>query len=438
MIKAKQVNVFWFRRDLRIHDNRGFFEALSHDLPVLPIFILDTNILDKLPKKDHRVDFILDALSDLHEKFKQHGSGLHVYYGDPLDVYKKILKEHNVHIVFTNHDYEPYAIKRDDAVMRLLREHKADFQTFKDNVIFEKSEVAKDDGKFYSVYTPYMRKWKETLSKLIKKEGKLPQFSSEKKLDQLIKSKGHILSHKDIGFLPSDIPAPGKTIKKEILTKYGERRDFPALDATSHLGVHLRFGTVSVRDLVKKAIELKATVWLSELIWREFFMQILWHNPFVVDGPFKEKYSKIEWRNNKEEFKAWCEGRTGYPIVDAGMRELNTTGHMHNRVRMVVGSFLVKHLLINWQWGEKYFAEKLFDFDLSANNGNWQWVAGCGCDASPYFRVFNPYTQTEKFDKKEEYIKKWIPELGTDKYPDPIVEHAFARDRVLKAYSVVK
>lgn len=438
MSKAKQVNIFWFRRDLRAHDNRGFFEALSSDLPVLPIFIFDPIILDKLPKKDHRVDFILNYLTELHEKFKEHGSGLHVYFGEPLDVYKNILKEYSVHTVFTNHDYEPYAIKRDDMILRVLRENKVDFQTFKDQVIFEKSEVVKDDGNFYSVYTPYMRKWKENYSKLVKKEGALPQFPSEKKLDRLIKSKGHLLNHKDIGFTPSDIPAPGKTVKKEILTKYGERRDFPAQDATSHLGVHLRFGTVSVRDLVKKAVELKATVWLSELIWREFFMQILWHNPHVVEGPFKEKYAKIEWRNDKKEFEAWREGKTGYPIVDAGMRELNTTGHMHNRVRMIVGSFLVKHLLINWQWGEKYFAEKLFDFDLSANNGNWQWVAGCGCDASPYFRVFNPYTQTEKFDKEEEYIKKWIPELGTSKYPDPIVEHTFARNRVLKAYSVVK
>lgn len=434
MSKAKPVNIFWFRRDLRAHDNNGFFEALTHALPVVPIFIFDTNILEKLPKEDHRVDFILDALKALDEKFKEQGSGLHVYFGDPLDIYKKLLKEYKINAVFTNHDYEPYAVKRDEAVQRILREQGVDFQTFKDQVIFEKSEVSKDDGGFYTVFTPYMRKWKERFAKL----KTFPQYPSEKKLSNLLPGKGELLDHKDIGFKPSSIQAPGKTVKKEIITKYAERRDYPALDATSHLGVHLRFGTVSIRDLVKKAQELKSQIWLSELIWREFFMQILWHNPYVVDGPFKEKYAKIKWRNNKEEFKVWCEGQTGYPIVDAGMRELNQTGHMHNRVRMIVGSFLVKHLLIDWRWGEKYFAQKLFDFDLSANNGNWQWVAGCGCDAAPYFRIFNPESQTEKFDKEHEYIKKWVPELGTKAYPEPIVEHTFARNRCLEAYKIVK
>lgn len=432
MKKEKAYNIFWFRRDLRSHDNRGLFEALSHDLSVLPIFILDSNILEKLPKSDHRVDFILDNLSNLHENFKSQGSGLHVYFGDPLEVYKDLVKKYKVHTVFANHDYEPYAIKRDQVIQKFLRENKIDFQTFKDQVIFEKSEVMKDDGNFYSMFTPYSRKWKENLNKL----KTIPNFRSEKKLGGLIQSKGQLLTHQDIGFKKSNIAAPGKIIKKSILTQYGEKRDFPALDATSHLGVHLRFGTVSIRDLVKKALELKASVWLTELIWREFFMQILWHNPYVTEGPFKEKYKKIKWRNNKEEFKSWCEGKTGYPIVDAGMRELNATGHMHNRVRMVVGSFLVKHLLIDWRWGEKYFAEKLFDFDLAANNGNWQWVAGCGCDAAPYFRVFNPYTQAEKFDKSEEYIKKWVQDFKD--YPAPIVEHTYARTRVLEVYKVVK
>lgn len=434
MKTPKSINIFWFRRDLRVHDNHGFYEALTHDLDVLPIFIFDSNILEKLPKKDHRVDFIIDSLNDLSQKLEAEGSGIQTYFGDPLDIFKKLMSEYKIHTVFTNHDYEPSAVKRDSAIQRILREQAIDFQTFKDQVIFEKSEVVKDDGKFYSVYTPYMRKWKENLFKLKKKEGKIPSYKSENKLERLLKIKPKVLSHKDIGFVRSDIPAPGKTIKKDILTKYKERRDYPAQDATSHLGLHLRFGSVSIRDLVRKAEDLKATTWLSELIWREFFMQILWHNPQVVDGPFKEKYANIPWRNNKEEFNAWCEGKTGYPIVDAGMRELNATGHMHNRVRMIVGSFLVKHLLINWQWGEKYFAEKLFDFELASNNGNWQWVAGCGCDAAPYFRVFNPDTQTKKFDKDLEYVRKWVPELGTDKYPEPIVEHTFARTRVLKAY----
>lgn len=433
-----QLNIFWFRRDLRVHDNHGFDEALAYGLPVLPLFIFDSNILEKLPKKDHRVDFILSALSELDEKFKKYESGLCVQQGDPVAVYEELLKKYDIKTVFTNHDYEPYAIKRDESVQKLLRKHGVDFQTFKDQVIFEKAEVTKDNGEFYSVFTPYSRKWKEQLTKLRAKAGKIPQYTSEKKLNHLFKFKGRLLDHKEIGFEPSHIIAPGKTVRADILTRYEEHRNFPAMDKTSHLGVHLRFGTVSIRDLVKKVLELKAVAWLNELIWREFFMQILWGHPHVVEGPLKAKYEKIEWRNNKSEFKDWCDGRTGYPIVDAGMRELNKTGHMHNRVRMIVGSFLVKHLLINWQWGESYFAEKLFDFDLAANNGNWQWVAGCGCDAAPYFRIFNPTSQAEKFDKEEEYIKKWVPEYGTSKYLKPIVEHAFARKRALETYKKLK
>lgn len=431
----KKINIFWFRRDLRLHDNHGLFQALSGEYPVLPLFIFDTSILQKLPKNDHRVSFIHFYLNEINQKLATYGSSLQIEVGSPLEVYGKLIKNLKaqnfvIEKVFANHDYEPYAFRRDEEVEKLLSKNNIQFETFKDQVIFEKNEVTKEDGSHYTVFTPYSKKW---LSKL--KEQSFKHYVSESKLNNCLKAKRAFPALVDIGFRLSAIPLPGKTIKKEILLKYKTQRDYPSLDATTHLGVHLRFGTVSVRDCVKKALEFKSETWLSELIWREFFMQILWHNPYVVDGPFKEKYAKIKWRNNESEFAAWCEGRTGYPIVDAGMRELNTTGFMHNRVRMIVGSFLVKHLLIDWSWGEKYFAEKLFDFDLSANNGNWQWVAGCGCDAAPYFRIFNPHAQTEKFDKDLKYIRKWVPEFQTQDYASPIVEHVFARKRCLEAFS---
>ncbi len=431
----QNYNIFWFRRDLRLHDNRGLFEALNSDKPVIPIFIFDTNILSKLKnKKDHRVEFIHTYLNLIQQKLNTANTYLHVFHGDPIEIYKQIIKQWKIGTVFTNHDYEPYATKRDRLIADLLSQNGIEFKTFKDQVIFEKDEVVKDDGSFYSVYTPYMKKWKEVF-----KKTKFIRYPSEKKTDKIASLKPKkSFSIEDIGFSESGLTLPAKTIKKDILLSYKEKRDFPALDHTSHLGVHLRFGTVSVRDLVEKAIELKAETWLSELIWREFFMQILWHNPRVIGEPFKEKYSKIKWRDSEKDFLAWCEGRTGYPIVDAGMRELNNTGHMHNRVRMVTASFLVKHLLIDWRKGEQYFAEKLFDFDLSANNGNWQWVAGCGCDAAPYFRIFNPDSQQEKFDKDFKYIEKWVPEYKTKKYAEPIVNHAFARNRALKAFEVLK
>ncbi len=435
MESNKTCNIFWFRRDLRLQDNNGLFEALRGDLPVLPIFIFDTYILDQLKnKKDHRVEFIHASLVELDTKLKSLGSRLHVYLGTPVDIFEKLLKKYGVHTIFANSDYEPYARERDSKVESLLHKHGILFQTFKDQVIFERSEVVKENGECYSVYTPYKNKWKEVL-----KEKPIQHFLSEKKLDHFVPTKqATFLSLEDIGFQKTNIPFPAKIIQKKILTYYKVQRDFPALDATSHLGLHLRFGTVSVRDLAQKAIEIKAETWLNELIWREFFMQIMWHNPRVAKEPFKKKYASIPWRTAPQEFKAWCEGKTGYTLVDAGMRELNETGHMHNRVRMVAASFLVKHLLINWQDGEKYFAEKLFDFDLAANNGNWQWVAGCGCDAAPYFRIFNPETQQEKFDKDFKYIQKWVPEYKSSQYSQKIVEHVYARNRALAAFKVLK
>jgi deoxyribodipyrimidine photo-lyase len=437
MSKTKQkINIFWFRRDLRLHDNHGLYQALKSDLPVLPIFIFDQNILDKLPNNDHRVEFIHSALNEINEKLKPYGGSLRVFHSDPIKAFKIMVEEYDLEGVYTNHDYEPYAKIRDDSVSELLKKNGVTFYTFKDQVLFEKDEVVKDDGKPYTVYTPYSKKWKSHLNNVTIKD--IPSYSSEKKLEAMLKAKYPLPSLEKLGFVPSELRAPGKSVKKDILVHYREKRDFPALESTSKLGVHLRFGTVSPRDCIRKAIELKSETWLSELIWREFFMQILWHFPNVINGPFKEKYSKIQWRNNTKEFEAWCQGQTGYPIVDAGMRELNQTGFMHNRVRMITASFLIKHLLIDWRWGEKYFAEKLFDFDLSANNGNWQWVAGCGCDGAPYFRIFNPDSQTEKFDNKFEYIRKWVPEYQSKNYPERIVEHTFARNRCLKAFEVVK
>lgn len=425
-----KVTLFWFRRDLRLKDNAGLYHALKSNKNVLPIFIFDKSILEKLSnKKDKRVEFIHDALLKLNEQLHEIGSTLTIFHSTPSDVFQELIKQHNISAVYTNHDYEPYANERDEQVKAFLKNHQIDFYTYKDQCIFEKSEVTKDDGKPYTVFTPYSRKWKSKLTEFYTKS-----YPTEKYFHNLYQCTPKPLITLDtIGFEKTDLEIPKKTIKKELIIKYKEQRDFPALHGTTLLSVHLRFGTVSIRELTRAALALNET-WLNELIWRDFYMMILHHFPHVAKSSFKPQYDRIVWRNNEAEFKAWCEGKTGYPIVDAGMRELNTTGFMHNRVRMIVASFLVKDLLIDWRWGEAYFAEKLLDFDLSANNGGWQWAAGSGCDAAPYFRVFNPTEQTKKFDPKLEYIKKWIPELNTNEYPLPIVEHSQARLRTLSAY----
>jgi len=419
------TTVFWFRRDLRLQDNSGLYHALKENKDVIPIFIFDTNILDQLEEKsDRRVDFILHSLALLHDQLKEIGSSLLVFYGDPINVFRQL----NPKAVYANHDYEPYALNRDLGIRNLLSERNIEFKTYKDQVIFEKSEVIKDDGQPYTVFTPYSRKWKSLLPTVIK------SYPSENHYDSFKKIPAQKLpSLTDIGFQPTGSTFPDRVIKQAIIEKYHLQRNFPAIEGTTHLSVHLRFGTISIRKLVEVARK-KNEAWLNELIWRDFYHMILWHFPHVVDNAFKPAYDRIQWRNDETEFNAWCEGKTGYPIVDAGMKELNHTGYMHNRVRMIVASFLTKHLLIDWRWGESYFARKLLDFDLAANNGGWQWAAGSGCDAAPYFRVFNPQLQTEKFDPELKYIKKWIPELGTTNYPKPIVDHKFARDRALKAY----
>ena len=426
----KKVNIFWFRRDLRLEDNAGLYYALKKGLPVLPVFIFDPNILDKLEDKtDARVNFIYSTIENLNLQLIELDSSLKTFYSTPEKVFKELTKEYDIESVYVNHDYEPYAAERDTAVKLYLEKSKIGFKSYKDQCIFEKSEVTKDDGKPYSIFTPYSKKWKAKLNDYYTKA-----YPNKKYFKNFIKiSPFKIPELKKMGFEKSNIQIPSKTISKSILIKYKEQRDFPAINGTSRLSVHLRFGTISIRALAKQAVLLNET-WLNELIWRDFYMMILHHFPHVATNSFKPAYDKIEWRNNETEFKYWCEGKTGFPIVDAGIRELNTTGFMHNRVRMIVASFLVKDLLIDWRWGEAYFAQKLLDFDLSANNGGWQWAAGCGCDAAPYFRVFNPTEQIRKFDPKYEYIKKWIPELNTDKYPTPIVDHAAARLRVLRVY----
>lgn len=426
----KKVSLFWFRRDLRLDDNAGLYHALKSNVPVLPIFIFDKHILDKLEdKKDKRVEFIHSAITDLSSQLKDLGSSIKVFYSTPEKVFKELVKEYDIQAVYTNHDYEPYATERDLAIKEILSKNKIEFKTYKDQCIFEKNEVTKDDGKPYTVFTPYSRKWKLRLT-----DYQIKPYPNKKYFSNFLKTISfEIPSLKKMGFEKTDLEVPSKTISKSIVTHYKEQRDFPAIKGTSRLSIHLRFGTVSIRALVKQALVLNET-WLNELIWRDFYMTILYHFPHAAKNSFKPHYDRIAWRNNETEFKAWCEGKTGFPIVDAGMHELNTTGFMHNRVRMIVASFLVKDLLIDWRWGEAYFAQKLLDFDLSANNGGWQWAAGSGCDSAPYFRVFNPTEQTKKFDPKYEYIKKWVPEFNTPQYVKPIVDHAFARLRVLAVY----
>jgi deoxyribodipyrimidine photo-lyase len=425
------VNIFWFRRDLRLDDNVGFYNALKSDCPVLPIFIFDDDILKKLPKEDARLSFIFETLQEMRATLqKTHGSGIAMLHGNPNTVFEKLISEYNIHTVFTNRDYEPYATERDDQIEQLLASNAIQFKTFKDQVIFEKDEVVKKDGLPYKVYTPFMKVWKEQF-----KMHNLDFYYTSSYLKNLIQDTNlPNLSLAAIGFSPATQKIEKYTVTPQLIQDYEETRNFPALDATSKLGPHLRFGTVSIRKMIEKAISEKNEVFWHELIWREFFMQILWHFPHTSKSSFKPKYDGIEWRNNETEFEQWCKGETGYPLVDAGMRQLNKTGFMHNRIRMLVGSFLCKHLLIDWRWGEAYFAEKLHDYEMSSNIGNSQWVAGSGVDAAPYFRIFNPTTQIKKFDKDLAYIKKWVPEFQELTYAKEMVDHKEARERCLFTY----
>lgn len=429
---TSEIAVFWFRRDLRLDDNRGLFHALSTGIPVLPVFIFDRNILDYLDDKDdRRVIFIHRQLVQLHEELRKLGAGLRVFYGTPEEAFQTLLKEKNVKMVFTNHDYEPYAKIRDREIGQMLTQNGVQFQTFKDQVIFEKDEVLTGNGLPYTVFTPYSKRWKERLTIAdFQPLSCKPLYGSFFQWDA-----PDLIALRQMGFQNREIDFPPSHVEDNVISQYAEKRNFPALPATSRLSVHLRFGTISIRSLVSRALQLSES-WLNELIWREFYMQVLWHFPRISEGKsFKPAYDNIPWVNNEVDFKAWCEGKTGYPIVDAGMRELVATGFMHNRVRMITASFLVKHLLIDWRWGEAWFARHLLDFDLAANNGGWQWSASSGCDAAPYFRVFNPLLQTQKFDPNLAYIKHWVPEYNDLAYiQNPIIQHEFARKRVIDTY----
>jgi deoxyribodipyrimidine photo-lyase len=431
MTKIKQtVSIFWFRRDLRFEDNRALFEATKSETQVLPLFIFDTDILSQLDdKNDRRVDFVYQALTYLQNKLLPLGRSLCIRTGKPLDIFKILLEEYDVKDVYTNSDYEQSAIERDRAIAAFLKTNSIRFLSFKDQVIFEWNEVLKANGEPYSIFTPYSKVWKQKLS-----DNDLLPYPSEDFLSTFILTEHPSFpSLADIGFNKTDMVFSTPILDNSIIANYENTRNIPAIEGTTRLSIHLRFGTISIRKAVACALVTNEQ-WLNELIWREFFMSILVHFPQVETGAFRKKYEAIAWRNNEKEFEAWCEGKTGYPIVDAGMRQLNETGWMHNRVRMIVASFLTKHLLIDWRWGEAYFANKLIDYELSSNNGNWQWAAGCGCDAAPYFRVFNPSEQTKRFDPELKYIRKWVKEFDTLDYPQPIVEHSFARNRALEVY----
>jgi len=426
------IVIFWMRRDLRLEDNAALYHALKSGYKVVPLFIYDTLILDKLDNKaDRRVDFINRALLQIKDSLAEIGAAIEIQHGRPLDIFNLLMAKYNIAAVYVNHDYEPYASERDGMIESMLQKKNIPFYTFKDQVIFEKDEVIKDNGKPYSIFTPYSRKWKEKLN-----EFYLKSYPSLSLIENLFRQPSlPFLLLEDIGFTKTDLVSAPSQANADIIKHYQKHRDLPGKAGTSRLGVHLRFGTISIRQLAAFSKELSAT-YLNELIWRDFYQCILWHFPEVGKGAsFKPAYDHIAWKNNEDEFEKWCAGQTGYPIVDAGMRELNETGFMHNRVRMITASFLCKHLLIDWRWGEAYFAQKLLDFDLASNNGGWQWAAGSGCDAAPYFRIFNPYLQTKKFDAALIYINRWVPEHQEFSYPKPIIDHDFARKRCLLVYS---
>jgi len=426
----ESFGLMWFRRDLRLEDQRALYYALKEQGAVLPVFVFDREILDELPGvRDARINFIYGVVVDLKRRLEAMGSSLWVYNGKPLDAFRVLISTYHITGLYMNRDYEPYAMERDSQVVGLMEGHHIPVKSYKDQVVYEADEVLKKDGTPYTVFTPYMRRWKQHLQEDTLDDHPVNDLTA--KLYQT--APFQMPSLESIGFQETFMSFPPRIIDEETVRQYHQNRDFPAVNGTSRLGVHLRFGTISIRRVVARALQLNET-WLNELIWREFFMMILRHFPWVVDQSFKPEYDDIEWRNDESDFKAWINGKTGYPLVDAGMRELNATGYMHNRPRMVTASFLTKHLLIDWRWGESYFAEKLLDYELASNNGGWQWAAGSGCDAAPYFRIFNPYRQASRFDPHQQYIKNWIPEIAAGDYVDPIVDHKHARERALKIY----
>jgi deoxyribodipyrimidine photo-lyase len=420
--------IFWFRRDLRLEDNVGLWQALASGYKVIPVFIFDTEILGKLEPDDARVSFIFEAIDNINHKLKTVGSEIFMLHGTPEVSFKILLSTFRIKAVYINRDYEPYSISRDNKIQKILESKQIPIFSFKDQVVFEKSEIIKDNGKPYTVYTPYSTRWLKEF-----KESFIEEIPSSDLIGNFRKLDDHSVSIESIGFKKSTLNVRKTELSESLIFNYNLTRDIPSAAGTSMVGPHLRFGTISIREVMRKTFGINL-VYTKELIWREFFMQILYHFPHVEEGSFRPEYDRILWLNNEESFEKWCTGKTGFPLIDAGMRELNMTGYMHNRVRMVTANFLTRHLLTDWRWGEAWFASRLLDYDLASNNGNWQWSAGTGCDAAPYFRIFNPEIQLKKFDPDLIYTKKWIPEFGTDCYPSPIVDHSFARKRAISYY----
>ena len=471
--------LFWFRRDLRATDNAGLYHALKSARRVYCVFVFDTEILDALPNKlDRRVEFILESVGELEASLRALGGGLMVRHARADALIPALARELNVDAVFVNDDYEPLAIARDLRVRDELMRNDIGFHAFKDTVIFEKGEVLTQAGGSYSVFTPYKNAWLKKLDDFYLKAYPVHAYAIRLAPSPANESLPTLAS---LGFEPTNLKALGIDAGEsgarrrledfvERMERYRDARDFPAVKGVSWLSVHNRFGTVSIRELAALAhaetLRRKnpgAETWLGELIWRDFYFQILYHHPHVVASAFRREYDAIEWPNDNALFAAWCEARTGYPIIDAAMRQINQTGYMHNRLRMIVASFLTKDLLIDWRLGEKYFADNLNDFDLAANNGGWQWAASTGCDAQPYFRIFNPVTQSERFDPAGKFIRRYLPELknvpdkfihapwtmplpeqqscaaviGND-YPAPVVDHAVQREKALALYKAIK
>lgn len=427
----QHITIFWFRRDLRLDDNKALYYALKSSQRVLPLFIFDHCIIDKLQPSDHRVEYIFNLLSKIHRQLKSMHSGLLIKIGVPADIFRELICEFQVEAVFCNADHEPYGQQRDQQIRELLEKHNIPMHQSLDHLVMEKNEVLKADGLPYRVFTPYSREWKKVLNNSHLKNYPSGQLSGRFFTGEL----PDFPSMKQLGFSASGMAMPVEGIREEIIADYDKTRDFPFLDGTSRVGPQLRFGAISIRRLTSLACSLNET-YLNELIWREFYAMILWHFPKVAENAFKPEYDRIAWRNDEAEFESWCQGATGYPMVDAGMRQLNKTGFMHNRLRMITASFLCKHLLIDWRWGMSYFDSMLFDYELSSNNGGWQWCAGSGTDAAPYFRIFNPMEQQKKFDPDKLFIKQWIPEFGTEAYPSPVVDHRQARLRCLQVYQL--
>lgn len=428
-MEKEKYNVFWFRRDLRLDDNKGLFHALRHQHKVLPVFIFDTTILDTLVNTDPRVEFIYNSLVNIQKELSLSGKNIIIRIGNPLNIFNDLMQEYPLNAVYANRDHEPYGISRDKRIEELLKQAGIAFHLYTDHLLFDKNEILRDEGVPYHIYTPYNKKAKSLL-----KVTHLAKYPSDELLGNIAESQDlSIIPYETTGFVTSGMHFPSAIIDQSIIELYSQTRDFPAVEGTSRLGVHLRFGTISIRKLASIALKI-SDVFFNQLLWREFYASILWHYPHVTDTSFKIQYENITWRNNEGEFEAWKHGQTGYPMVDAGMRQMLATGYMHNRVRMITSGFLTKHLLIDWRWGEAWFAANLLDFELSNNNGGWQWSAGCGCDAVPYFRIFNPQLQQQKFDPTNEYVSRWIPELNTATYPTPIVDHRYARERCIQVY----